>query len=183
MDLWLFQLINQFANRYWWLDTAGVFLADYLGYVLVLVLFLFLIKDSRKYWPMVVQVAGAAVLSRLVIANVIRLLWRQPRPFVEHDVNLLLSPSSSSSFPSGHASLYFALAAVVYLHHRRAGIAFLAASFVMGLARVFSGVHWPSDIASGALVGILSGWASVTAYRKLFSGRGRGPHNTRQTTM
>ena len=45
-----------------------------------------------------------------------------------------------------------------FLDNKKAGIFFFLASFLIGLARVFSGIHWPSDILVGALVGILSAY-------------------------
>lgn len=106
---------------------------------------------------MVIEATAAAVLARLVIVNFIRLILPRLRPFVENNVNLLLS-SGESSFPSGHAAFYFAIATVVFFHNKKAGIAFLAVAFLISLARVFVGIHWPSDILAGAAVGIFSGW-------------------------
>ncbi|MGH8261433.1 MAG: phosphatase PAP2 family protein [Steroidobacteraceae bacterium] len=61
-----------------------------------------------------------------------------------------------SSFPSDHAALFFALATGILLISRSAGIAMLIyATLVDCLPRVYLGIHYPSDIAAGALLGIL----------------------------
>lgn len=162
MDKYLFNLINQFAGRWNLIDSLAVFFAKYFEYVLIFILLLFLAKNYRKYWSLVVNALAAAILSRFVITEIIRFLWHRSRPFVENKINLLISQSPGEpSFPSGHAAFYFAIAAVVYLYNKKLGILFFIASFLMGLARVFSGVHWPSDILAGALIGILSGWLVV----------------------
>ncbi len=158
VDFYLFEKINQFAGRFPFLDNIAIFFAKYFEYFLIFFLLLFLIKNFKKYWLMIIQSFGAAILSRFVITNIIRWIWERPRPFVENNVNLLLSHDPSGSFPSGHAAFYFAIATIVYFYNKKIGVLFFVASFLISLARVFSGVHWPSDILVGALVGIFSGW-------------------------
>lgn len=59
-----------------------------------------------------------------------------------------------SSFPSDHASLFFALSASLLFVSRRAGIfALLYSFFVVCLPRVYLGIHYPTDILAGAILG------------------------------
>ncbi len=61
------------------------------------------------------------------------------------------------SFPSDTATLYFALAVIIFLENRPAGIiAFLWSAITVGVARVGVGWHYPSDVAGGLFLGILS---------------------------
>jgi undecaprenyl-diphosphatase len=167
MDLYLFKLINQFAFKRFWLDILGKFFAQYLGYVLIIFLFLFLFLSFKKYWKMVVGAIASAVLARLVIVEIIRWLLPRQRPFIaNNNVNLLLNHSASSSFPSGHAAFFFAISVVVYFYNKKAGILFLIGAFLICLARVFVGVHWPSDVTAGALAGIFSGWLVFKIFNK-----------------
>ena len=157
MDLYLFQQINQFAGRWFWLDTLGIYFAEYFGYVLILSLLLFLAVRFRKYFKMIIETIISAILARFVIVELIRWIWQRPRPFVENHVNSLLI-HNAAAFPSGHAAFFFALSTVVYFYNKKFGILFFLASFLICLSRVFVGIHWPSDILAGAVVGILSGW-------------------------
>ncbi len=158
VDFYIFEKVNQFAGQYVFLDNLAIFFARHFEYFLIFFLLIFLIKNFIKYRLMVVQSFGAAILSRFVVTNIIRLIWHRPRPFIENNVNLLLSHEAESSFPSGHAAFYFAIATVVYFYNKKIGILFFIGSFLVTLARVFSGIHWPSDILAGAIVGIFSGW-------------------------
>ena len=163
MDYFLFQKINGLAGQWAYVDAVGIFFAKYLGHILAgAVILLF----YRK-WKIILQAIFAAVLARLVIVEVIRWLWERPRPFVENNINLLLDHSDSSSFPSGHAAFFFALSLVVYKYNKKAGIVFFLASFLISISRVFVGVHWPSDISAGALVGIFSGWIVIKITKSL----------------
>jgi len=176
MDYFLFQRINSLAGQFGWLDTVGIFLAKYLVYILV-VLTLFILW---KKWKAIFQVLIAGILARFGIVEFIRWFWPKARPFVENEANLLIDKVNQSSFPSGHAAFTFALSTVVFLYlcdkkvypaSKRsfwcgAGILFFVASFLICLARIFVGVHWPSDILAGAIVGIFSGWLVVKIFRK-----------------
>jgi len=151
----IFKYINDLAFRYLWLDALGVFLAKYLAYFLVIALFLFLFWNLRKYF---VMVSGALFSSFLALglAKLIRMFFKYPRPFVEENVNLVLDHAPTSSFPSGHTSFFFALSCFIYFYNKKAGILFFTASFLIGLARVFVGIHWPLDVIGGFFVGVLS---------------------------
>ncbi|MDO8436317.1 MAG: phosphatase PAP2 family protein [bacterium] len=173
MDYLIFQKINQFAGKWASLDKSGVFFAENLGYVLLLLLLLFLVKDLKKYWPMAFQALLAAILARFGITELIRFFWERQRPFVENKVNLLLSHDITGSFPSGHAAFFFGLSAVVYFYNKKAGVFFLFASFLISISRVFAGVHWPSDILMGAVVGVFSGWLIFAIYRAKRDGQRR----------
>ncbi len=157
MDLYFFEQINQLALKWLWLDVLAVFFAEYFEYVLIFSLFLFLIIRFKKYWRMVFQSIISAVLARFVVVELIRWLWQRPRPFIHNHVNLLIT-HNSVAFPSGHAAFFFAMSIIVYFYNKKAGLLFFLASFLICLARIFVGIHWPLDILAGALVGIFSGW-------------------------
>ncbi len=157
MDASIFNLINQFALKWFWLDVLAIFLAEYLGYDLLFSLLLFLAHRFRKYFKMIIEVIISAILARFIIVELVRWIWQRPRPFIENNVNLLLT-HSAPAFPSGHAAFFFAVSTIVYLYNKKAGIFFFIASFLICLARVFTGIHWPADILAGVVVGVFSGY-------------------------
>lgn len=149
----LFQSVNNLAGQYVWLDAAGVFLAHYLPYVLVACLVLFLIWNFKKYWRIVLGGLVSAGLA-LGMAEAWRFFFYMPRPFVARDVNLLLSHLATGSFPSGHATFLFGLAIFLFFFNKKMGAIFLLITFLVGLARVFCGLHWVSDVFGGAIFGL-----------------------------
>lgn len=162
-----FEQINGLAGKYIWLDALGIFFAQYFEYVLIfcIILFLFLptrfswlklIEKARENYIIFLQAILAVLVSRLVLTEIIRYVLPISRPFVDNDVNLLFNYPGIFSFPSGHAAFYFALSAVIFYYYKKAGIAAFGASFLICIARVFCGIHWPLDIVAGFLVGVFT---------------------------
>jgi len=164
IDYYLFQQINGLAGHWAWLDWPNIYLASYLQYPLVgfLLIYLFLGKDRQEKLKNRLMLSGAlaaALTARFIIATSFYHFFMRLRPFVDGAANqLIYYDSTKSSFPSGHASFFFALATVIFLYNKKLGILFLAAATLISLARVYVGVHYPSDILAGAIFGILVGW-------------------------
>ncbi len=167
IDIYLFEAINQFAGKWVYLDTLAIFFAKYFEYIFLLFLFVFLAKNFKKHWLIVAQSFLAGIFSRLIIVEFIRWICPRTRPFIENQVNLLLEPFTFLSFPSGHASFYFALASVIFFYNKKAGALFIIGAFLISFSRIFTGLHWPLDILSGALVGFLSGFLVILFFQKL----------------
>lgn len=153
MDYYLFKTINGLAGRWQELDFLGVFLSDYLGYFLIASLLLLFLLRFHKFWRAVLGSLLSALLARLVLTNIIYWFWARPRPFeVMEEVKMLVEDPGNPSFPSGHAAFYFAIAFFLFYKNKNAGALFFTGALLMGLARVFAGVHWSSDILGGMVV-------------------------------
>jgi len=155
----VFTSINRLAGNWPALDYLGIFFAEYLPYVLTAVLIMWFVIDWKKRLKPLIIFYSTVIFSRFIITEIIRYLLPRSRPFVDNAVNLLISHDASNSFPSGHASFYFALGVAIYLYNKKAGIVFLLAALLTSIARVYVGVHWPTDIIAGAVVGIISAYA------------------------
>lgn len=153
-------------NRGVTLDIFIVFFAKYFPYVVAGLFAVFAITRSQARKERVLlfcEGAVAAFISRVAV-EAIRLFVHRPRPFVADSSIVPLFSETSFSFPSGHASFFFALSTVVYLYNKRLGLWFYAASATIGLARVAAGVHYPTDILGGAVLGIAVGWLIYRAF-------------------
>ena len=152
-------ILNFLAGRNEWLDAFIIFNAEWLGWWLgvALVVFIAFGRDRKLELRMALEALGAGLISRFVITELIRFWYNRPRPFeVLENVYKLLEHSGGGAFPSGHAAFFFALATIVFLYHRRLGSLFFAFALLMSVSRVIAGIHWPSDILGGAVIGVLT---------------------------
>ncbi len=155
-DAALFKYLNGWAGVSPGRDIAIIFFAQYLVYLCVagFLLFLFLRYGARREKIRIFLVTALAVIiARLGVTELIRFFYHRPRPFVVYQVHQLIS-EHGWSFPSGHAAFFFAMAAAIYGYDKKWGIGFFLAALAMNVSRVIAGVHYPSDIFGGAIVGI-----------------------------
>jgi undecaprenyl-diphosphatase len=91
----------------------------------------------------------------LAIGGVIARLVDRQRPFVDHpgDLHLFVSHGVDPGFPSDHATAAFAIAMAIVLRKRGWGIFALLAAAVLSVGRVAVGVHYPTDVVGGAVLG------------------------------
>ena len=154
-DIIVFRFLNGFAGKSPITDRIFIFLADYLPYVLGLVFLILLFRTSMNLrWRLIITTAVSAFFARFIITEIIRFLYHRPRPFSVWHVTQLVS-ENKWSFPSGHAVFFFAVAASIYIYNKKWGILFYIAAFLISVARVVAGVHYPTDIIGGAIIGIL----------------------------
>jgi membrane-associated phospholipid phosphatase len=98
---------------------------------------------------------GASVLSSVIITNILKYTIDRPRPFVTYWFIEKLTGGASPSFPSGHSSDAFALATSVSLTWPKWYIIILSYAWAgaVGYSRMDLGVHFPSDVLVGAVIG------------------------------
>lgn len=169
LDTQLFHLLNGLAGQSPTLDFIIVFCASHLAYVVVAVFAVFLIffiATRRQQIELLVVAFIATALARGVITEGIRFFYHRPRPFLTLPAHKLID-DAAWSFPSGHATFFFALSTAVYLYNKKWGIGFFVATIVITLGRVAAGVHYPSDILGGALIGIGIAYLTYRIARKI----------------
>ncbi|MDO8564946.1 MAG: phosphatase PAP2 family protein [bacterium] len=160
MDITLVSTFNGIVGQSPFIDGLIVFFAHDFPYLLVLLFFWFAIQKGDGplgRLRLVIEGTAAAILARGSV-ELIRLFVHRPRPFVDGPITALLL-ETSYSFPSGHSAFFFALSTVVFLYNRKVGWWFYAGALLIGLARIAAGVHYPSDILAGAVLGIAMGYA------------------------
>ena len=165
LDISILYFLYSFTGINSFIDGVTVFRAEYLPYLVGFFVALFpLSAVLKRYRPflkknveMFIFSFGSALVSRFLLGEFIRFFYDRPRPFaVLSNIHPLISHEFGYAFPSGHALFFFALAAGVAYYYPRVSILFFLAAFSIGMARVSAGIHWPSDILAGAVLGVLT---------------------------
>jgi len=96
--------------------------------------------------------------------------FKRSRPYVETPGLTSTGSGNSPSFPSGHTSVAFASATSLYLAYPKWYVAVPAFAWAasVGYSRMYLGVHYPSDVLAGAVIGAGSAWLMYKANKWLF---------------
>lgn len=160
-DEHLFIWLN--LNRYdplWLMDLARFGTTVWPTAVLLTVLSAIVVGPG--HWRRAALHMLLAMLVTWLIVRSISTTWPMPRPFVLGLGEQWLPKEPSASFPSSHASIAWAIsaAALWWVRHPLVITSFLLSAILVGWSRVALGVHFPSDMAAGMLVGVLAAWAT-----------------------
>jgi len=159
-DWALFNVLNGLAGRSPMLDNIVRFLMNDYALTTALVLLLLALwfagesPETRARNQRGVLSAIASMFLGNLIVKAMNLAFYRYRPFAFNEVTLLFYYPSDSSFPSNAACVGFAIATAVWLHNRTAGWISYLLALLLGVSRVVGGVHYPSDILGGAVVGV-----------------------------
>lgn len=153
IDYTIFQAINQFAGNKPTLDFLMVTMTDF-GIPILFTIMLFFANKKTTYKTLF----AAGIV--FVIDFLFKIVYFRQRPFVTHDVNLLVDHLQSASFPSRHTDIAFAFAQSIFLGDKKTGVAALIIAAIVGLSRVYVGVHYPLDVLAGAVLGIAGAYFS-----------------------
>lgn len=109
----------------------------------------------------------AMVLGLLITNMTIKPLVERARPWLDWPIIPLVVENDPNSFPSGHTCAAFAagLSWARALPERWMRTLSVVLAVCMGLSRLYVGVHYPTDVLAGALVGALCAWAAWVLYR------------------
>jgi undecaprenyl-diphosphatase len=158
VDWTLLHALNDFLFRHDAVEDPLVFyvnVSEALFLATLAIVFLAARGERFASWRRAAVAAGLSAGLGLAVGKAISEVVDRARPFVadSHGVHLFSSHAADPGFPSDHATAAFAIAVAILLRSRRWGVVALIAATVLSLGRVAIGVHYPSDVLAGALLG------------------------------
>jgi len=131
-------------------------------------------RGGRRGRVFVLSLALSLAVADGLVCNNIKKAVKRPRPCISlADTRTLLGCTKSGSMPSAHAANWFAATAVVFIFYRRRWPFVAIAASAVAFSRVYDGVHYPSDVLVGAVLGAGAGFATVSLLNTVWSLIGR----------
>ena len=144
-----FEELNPFMIRFTNLGEFGLI------WIIITVLLLIPKKSRRAGICSALALVASLCVTNFFLKNYVA----RVRPYeVVEGLTSLLGPVGEWSFPSGHASSGFAAAAAIYKSRpKRVGVPCIILAALLAWSRLYVGVHYPSDVIGGAIIGALLG--------------------------
>lgn len=126
--------------------------AKYLYLIIVVISLWFIVKNFNKRIFIFSLIYLASVF---IIAKILSLFLYNPRPFVVEHFTPVINHAANNGFPSDHSLISFAFASIVFLFNKKLGFVLFFLAFLVGISRVYVGVHYPIDILGSFLISII----------------------------
>jgi Membrane-associated phospholipid phosphatase len=175
-DLFGYHLINNWAGHHPVLDKMMAFFAQYALelYVVLFLLAWFTLPKSNTDKRHALVMAGFSGVLALCFNLLIGQFFFRPRPFAalpKGSFTQLIPHAFDSSFPSDHTSGSFGFAAGSW---KKASIfvrwGFTILAILVAISRVYTGVHWPTDVLASIIIGMISSkiiWLASPLFKPL----------------
>jgi undecaprenyl-diphosphatase len=118
---------------------------------------LLLIFSAESYKMVAISSALSLALSHIPV-QIVKKLWPRKRPYLTLEATKYhINPLKDHSFPSGHTTAAFSLMIPYMLYAPLLSIILLPLCLSVGLSRIYLGLHYPSDVLVGGLLGTFTG--------------------------
>ncbi len=169
LNVEIFDLINKYAGQSHIIDIIAIIIAKYLIFLVPLYLIWMFLRnnDYCKHQSLFAFYSGVV---GLLLNFLITLIYFHPRPFMVHIGTILINHMSDSSFPSDHTTLLFSLGFYLLLEKQlRIYGAFISIiGLIVGIARIFCGIHWPLDIVGSIVTAYIAAMIVFLNKRQLY---------------
>lgn len=160
IDLEIFNFVNQTLSNVIF-DKFFPFITNvqhwFIAYIILW--FILFFKGGENGKIVAISLIFLVAISDQISSNFLKHSFERIRPcHVLENVHVLIGCPRSFSFPSSHAFNNFSVAVFLYKFYPKLKWIFFTIAFLMALSRVVVGVHYPSDIIAGAVIGSIIGY-------------------------
>ncbi|WMT38838.1 undecaprenyl-diphosphatase [Paenibacillus sp. D2_2] len=154
IDQIVFETINNLTVTLSALNPIMQFMSEKAEYLFYIGIIIYWFMSGRENKKMVVVALFAACVG-FGVGNILSHLFYRDRPFVQFPVHQLIDHAANASFPSDHSIGSFVIATAIFLYRKKDGVIWLLLAGLISFSRIWNGVHFPSDVITGALLGVI----------------------------
>jgi membrane-associated phospholipid phosphatase len=162
IDVWVFMYFNMHGRRAPWFDwmMLGFTQIGNFIFAMVVALILFLRVNHLLAYELIL-----GILTLGLVVGLMKILIHRTRPYIKlKNIRIVGSRASGRSFPSGHTSQSFFMATLL-LHYYNVNVyiwlVLYAIAMLVGITRIYVGMHYPRDVLGGAILGTAWGLLGV----------------------
>ncbi|WP_288221982.1 phosphatase PAP2 family protein [uncultured Clostridium sp.] len=156
----LYFIRDSFSNPF--MDKLMVFITSLgdKGFIWIAIGIILLIQ--KKYRKVGFILLLALLINAIIGEGIIKNIVQRPRAFITYpNINIIINPPTSFSFPSGHTASSFAAAVVIGYYIKEWKYISYSLATLIAFSRLYLFVHYPSDIIGGILLGIISALLTI----------------------
>ena len=151
------------------METFFIFGAKWLYLFSILIAAIYFFRASAETRKKMIALASVSFALAFVISIAAREMYYNPRPFVEYSFVPLIPHTADNGFPSDHTLLASAIASLFLFFNIRLSIFLWLLTGIVGLSRVYVGIHNFTDIIGSALIALISALAAYAIIHKLWN--------------
>jgi len=172
VDAAIFRAINHLAHPAW-TDSLAMFLSGLgtFGFVWILLGFFLFIREEKKDHWFFVPLLTVFLTAWWGTEYILKPFFGRLRPSADVGAIVIGNYLETYSFPSAHAVIAFACAVILSAKEKRWSFWFYLLATLIALSRVYLGVHYPSDIVAGSILGFVFGYGSMWISRIIGSSK------------
>ena len=170
IDIQIFYLINvHMQNPLFDFIMPIISQVGYFSFWIIISILIFIFGGEKG--KKVAVLAIIALITGYFLTEILKYIVARPRPFDVLGGVRVLAPIGDYSWPSGHSVASFTVATIIGKEYGLIYfIIFIIFAGLVAFSRVYNGVHYPSDVISGALIGILIGLVFLRYKNEIMNG-------------
>ncbi len=149
------------------MNTLFIFGAEYLIFISLLIAGIYFLKQPWHQKKAIFIIGLLTLLLIGIMGFLANQAFKNPRPFVTGHFTPLIPHDADNGFPSDHVLLAAGIAAIVFLFNSKTGIVLGLIAALIGISRVYVGVHHTLDVVCSYLIAIISTYVTYSIHRKI----------------
>lgn len=136
-------------------NNLFIFGAKHLYIATILIALFYFLKQPKETKKKIIILGLVSLPIMYAVAKLIGLFYYDPRPFIDGNFTPLIPHADDNGFPSDHTLFVAGIASVIYPWSRKISLILWIITLIVGLSRVYVGVHHTVDILGSIAIAIL----------------------------